>query len=310
MFQFIVGVVLATCQFAVAQQKISGISFVANRIYLQVPCPNGQSVKLYTDTGGGRVISWQAVQKMGIKPDTSFGKGGKPMHTVNLASYFRQKSLPVPVNTHYVLTSMPQGGLLGAGWFAGKVWYFDYKHHSLGIAPKVAWQKLDPTHIVKLGFQKNKANQPTTHFPRIPIVVDQDTIQVLFDSGATVHLTTQAQKKSGMKSQKMGASFITRSIFEKWRLKHPEWQVLSKGDVIYRQGKKVLEEDLIKVPQVIIGNQRVGPVWFATRKDSNFVRWMSQWMDQKIQGAIGGSCFQYFQTIIVDYQQEQAYFKK
>lgn len=37
---------------------------------------------------------------------------------------------------------------------------------------------------------------------------------------------------------------------------------------------------------------------------------MSQWMDKKIYGAIGGSAFKYFDSIILYYRNELAYFKK
>jgi len=37
---------------------------------------------------------------------------------------------------------------------------------------------------------------------------------------------------------------------------------------------------------------------------------MSQWMDKKLYGAIGGSAFQYFDSIILDYRKELAYFEK
>ena len=292
------------------QQKLPRITFDHHRIFLSVIGAQNQPIKFYTDTGGGRVMAQSAVRKMGIIPDTTFVERGKTVQMVDLAPYFQKQGLPAPVAPHMAVTefSGESEGLLGSSWFADKVWNFDYQNKTLAIVQKIKWSKAMTKHTVNLGFQKDKAGQKTTHFPRIPMVVEGDTLQVLFDTGAMANLNQEAQKQFGCKA--IGASFITRSIFNRWRQKHPKWQVIEKGNVIFMHGKKRLEEDLIQVPKITIGGYEVGPVWFASRRDQNFTQWMSQWMDQKIVGAVGGSCFQYFQTIIVDYHQERAYFKK
>jgi len=292
------------------QQKLPGVTFDRHRIFLSVTGLQNQQIKFYTDTGGGRVMTQSAVKKMGVIPDTTFTQQGKTVQMVDLASYFQKLGLPAPVASHMALVEFPgeSEGLLGSSWFANKVWNFDYRNKTLAIVQKLAWPKVATKHQISLGFQKNKTGQKTTHFPRIPIVVEGDTLQVLLDTGAMTDLSQEAQKEFGCKA--IGASFITRSIFNRWRTKHPEWQVIEKGNVMFHSGKKRLEEDLIQIPKVTIGGYEVGPVWFASRRDQNFTQWMSQWMDQQIVGAVGGSCFQYFQTIIIDYNQEQAYFKK
>jgi hypothetical protein len=66
---------------------------------------------------------------------------------------------------------------------------------------------------------------------------------------------------------------------------------------------------MIEVPIVTVAGYQVGPVWFTARPDKQFDEWMSQWMDKKIHGALGGSIFQYFQ-ITVDYPNAMAYFEK
>ncbi|OJJ23043.1 hypothetical protein BKI52_01440 [marine bacterium AO1-C] len=294
----------------IQQQKLPGINFDNHRIFLAISGQQGQTIKFYTDTGGGRIMAQSAVQKMGIEPDTSFVQQGKTVQIVNLAPYFQKQGLPSPVASQMAVVdfSGESEGLLGASWFANKVWNFDYLNKTLSIVQKLEWPKVMTKHQINLGFQKDKNGQKTTHFPRIPIVIEGDTLQVLLDTGAMANLSNQAQKKLNHKV--IGASFIVRSIFNQWRQKHPEWLVIEKGNTIFHKGKKMLEEDLIQVPKVTIGGYEVGPVWFASRRDQNFSQWMSQWMDQKIVGAIGGSGFQYFQTIIVDYNQERAYFKK
>lgn len=291
------------------QQKLPGVTFSENRVFLWVPVQGEQRLKFYTDTGGGRILAQSAVQKMNLTPDTSFMERGKNVQIVSLAKYFKNLALPAPVAPHMAVGDMPmeEDGMLGSSWFANKVWNFDYVNKTLSLVNKIEWGATTK-HQVKLGFQKNKQGQKTTHFPRIPIIVEGDTLQMLFDTGAMAHLSSEAQKTLGKKA--IGASFIVQSIFNKWTQKHPEWQVMKKGDVIWRNGRKLLEADMIQVPKVTIAGHTVGPVWFASRKEANFTQWMSKWMDRTIVGAIGGSCFQYFKTLVVDYNQERAYFER
>ena len=62
---------------------------------------------------------------------------------------------------------------------------------------------------------------------------------------------------------------------------------------------------MIRVPQVKIAGNVVGPVWFTRRDDHNFHQYMSSMMDRQIDGALGGSALKYLR-IIVDYPNEQA----
>ena len=72
-----------------------------------------------------------------------------------------------------------------------------------------------------------------------------------------------------------------RSIFDRWR--QSGWRVVPKGEAY--------GNDLIEVPSVGLAGFDIGPVWFARRPDGNFTRWMSQWIDRQIVGAIGGNVF-------------------
>lgn len=63
------------------------------------------------------------------------------------------------------------------------------------------------------------------------------------------------------------------------------------------------------VPEVTIAGYTVGPVWFTYRPNYDFHEYMAQWLDQKVEGALGGSLFQYFK-IIVDYPKERVIFER
>jgi hypothetical protein len=49
-------------------------------------------------------------------------------------------------------------------------------------------------------------------------------------------------------------------------------------------------------------------VWFTIRPDRAFTQFMSQWMDQPVVGALGGSALQYFR-VIADYPNARATFE-
>ena len=64
---------------------------------------------------------------------------------------------------------------------------------------------------------------------------------------------------------------------------------------------------MIEVPEVSIAGFRVGPVWFTERPDPNFHQYMSQWMDRRVDGALGGNALRFFR-VTVDYPVAVAHF--
>jgi len=66
---------------------------------------------------------------------------------------------------------------------------------------------------------------------------------------------------------------------------------------------------LIQVANVRVAGHDTGPAWFATRPDGNFHNYMSQWMDKRVEGALGGSALQSFR-ITVDYPGGAATFER
>ncbi len=73
-------------------------------------------------------------------------------------------------------------------------------------------------------------------------------------------------------------------------------------DIIPEKVRPALENRglLIDVPALSLGGHTIGPVWFTRRADTNFHDYISQWMDRRVDGALGGSALRYF-TITLDY---------
>ena len=289
--------------------ELLNIEYIDDIVYFYYITEKNDTITFFTDTGGGRIIFGDAFDKLNIKSKkVPFLKvQGHKIESTKLTDAFKLKGYPLPISKHFVergekpeITSEIDG-ILGATWFANKCWEFDYQNKKLYVHKKYNWNNVSENKIIKLGFQKNIFRSKTTHFPRLPIIVEKDTIQMLFDTGASSFLSNNAKQIFGNKKS-VATSFMVARIFDKWHKNHPDWKYIEKGD-------KTGNEDMIKVPKITIGNKEVGPVWFTRRENKNFDKWMSKWMDKKIEGAIGGSCFKYFHKIIIDYNTEKAYFE-
>lgn len=66
---------------------------------------------------------------------------------------------------------------------------------------------------------------------------------------------------------------------------------------------------MIEVPEISVAGYTVGPVWFTRRPDKNFHEYMSQWMDKRVEGALGGNALYHFR-ITIDYPRAVAVFEK
>jgi hypothetical protein len=134
------------------------------------------------------------------------------------------------------------------------------------------------------------------------VAIDGDSLDLLFDTGATITLSDSALAALGDRGPPArGTSFITQSVFTRWRQWHPDWRVIERAD-------RVLDMPMILVPEVTIAGHTVGPAWFTMRPDRNFHQYMSQWMDRRIDGALGGSVLRYFR-VTLDYPGAAAMFE-
>jgi hypothetical protein len=183
------------------------------------------------------------------------------------------------------------------------VWTFDYPGRALWLRAPGDLPAVAPEHRAALGFRVNRSGARTMHFPRIRVSVDGDSLDLLFDTGATTMLTDSALSAIGDAGPVIrGTSFITRSVADRWRAAHPGWRVIERAE--QRSGAMMIE-----VPVVEVGGYRVGPVWFTARPDANFHQYMSQWMDRRVDGALGGSALR-FLRVTVDYPHAVALFEK
>lgn len=290
-----------------------------HRFYVEPVTPEGVKLNFFTDTGGGLFIFSDVVERLKIPVERSEGDGGRPMTTVMLPKFKEGVGIPAPLGSRERLFIMPHGerqwmsqdwsGMLGQQWFAGRVWTFDYPNRRLLLHPTPdahaagAGKAEHAEHRVALGFKTKATGERALDFPRIPITVEGETLDLLFDTGATTRLTEAAlaSLKDGSAAVR-ATSFITTTVFEKWRKQHPQWRVVE-------QAEMGSNEAMIEVPKVTVGGYTVGPVWFTRRADKNFHEYMTQFMDKRIEGALGGNALRHFR-VRVDYPRAVAVFEK
>ena len=276
-----------------------------HRFFIDAQAPSGQVLHLFTDTGGGMNLTTTGADKLGIAYEAKPGEqlaGTTPWPRYAGAGVLPPKSAPDA--TLPILSPQPGltfDGMLGAPWFGGRTWEWDYRAGTLRLLPDGALPKADPAHVVKLGFQRDDEGKHTTHFPRIAARIDGEELQFLFDTGATFRLDAAAAERLGDASvRERAGNFITMEVMQRWRERHPDWPTIDKGDAGMA---------MIQVPAVEVAGYRTGPAWFSARPDRAFHEFMAQWMDMPVDGALGGEAFRDFR-ITVDYPAETAVFEQ
>lgn len=263
---------------------------------------NGQQVRFYTDTGGGFNAIKRSVASQ-IEPATL----GHDSETIEWPIF--QTGMGIPSNPVFRDGQLQvvddsqlghrQDGFLGGRWFANRIWEFDYPRSQLLLHESLPPYIDETWSSVPLGFQVDEKGQRTMHFARLPIDIDGIVVQVLFDTGARIEITEESSRTFGRQvGQWIGGSFMCAEVFDLLRSEHPEWRYIERGDLV--SGK---EFAMIEVEEIMIAGISAGPVWFARRPDYAFKSYMTQFMDQEICGAIGGSGLRYFRSII-DYSDE------
>lgn len=286
--------------------------FAGGRVIVHVVTAAGDTLRFFTDTGGGTAMIYpHAVARLGLVVD-SVEADGERTAVVDFPPLPPGSAFPLPGGyfAGRLLVFPPQptihggeDGMLGRVWFADRVWTFDHPAGRLLLRAPGDVPAADPAHVVPLGFRVDGRGERTMHFPRIRVEVDGDSLDLLYDSGATLALTDSAHAALADGGPAIrGTSFITASVFDRWRDRHPDWRVVEGAE----RGTGM---SIIQVPRVSIAGWEVGPVWFTRRPDRAFHEYMSQWMDRRVEGALGGSALAYFR-VTVDYPGAVAVFER
>ncbi|NUP06405.1 MAG: hypothetical protein HOW73_10140 [Polyangiaceae bacterium] len=287
---------------------------IADRFYVEPTTVDGNSLRLFTDTGGGLMLTKAAATRLGLETSTIEADEG-PTEAAFLPNFEWDSWIPkvevfdgrLPIVEESPLTKTidpEMDGMLGQAWFKDRVWTFDYENGELWLRASGDLPKHDPSQRAFLGFPKNAEGKRATNYPRIEVQIDGAKVDLLFDTGATVKLSPAAVAAMGDGGPPVRAtSFIAATTFDQWKQKHPDWRIIENADV------NADGAPMIQVPAVTVAGQAVGPVWFTRRSDKDFHEWMSQWTDKRIDGALGGNALRFFR-ISIDYPRAMAVFER
>ncbi len=309
---------LAACQTPPDMVRVMPALFEEHRVYVRPITDHGDTLVFYTDTGGGTNMLYAPVAASLNLPQTAAPWGADTVMTSEWPTWITDASIPatsdttgpfgrrlmiVPFEgTAAVLQDSGDAGFLGRLWFADRVWTFDYPARQLSLRPPGNHPEHESDQRITLGFQVDSAGRRTWHFPRIRVTVLADTLDLLFDTGATMLLTDSARAEIGDdRPARRAASFISAVVFDGWRKDHPTWHVVENATSF---GAAIIE-----VPAVDIAGHLVGPVWFERRPARTFERNMSRMMDRQIVGALGGNALGFFR-VTIDYPNAVAIFQR
>ena len=295
------------------------------RIYLKMATASGDTVLGYCDSGGGFTaiypdvvdkLQLQAAVQQTMVDSTAYSsipfaavvkdKDIAPTVTDPSTPFITTPSFTVPSKAMmqgeigFVRKFIPHDAFLGQFFFLGKAWTFDYIHQQVWVNTPLSLADSAAPGVEKLGFKKNAEGKKTNGHPSMTIVVEGETIDVLFDIGASLILSPNGKQALNTTESSAGGSFIARSIGDKWHTQHPDWTYVEKAEL---NGMP-----MIRVPLLTIVGRKIGPVWFSMRPDAVWSQMMIHSMDKVVKGAIGGSAFKYLK-VTIDYNNELVKFE-
>lgn len=252
--------------------------FDGQRFLVRVRLPDATIVRLLADTGGGYVVDPTRVVSL---PKLDLGDGNEGVRLPIDPPMPAGRDIAVLHPAHH-----GADGIVNAWWFTGRTWSFDYRTGKL--------QTLDAqlSTGAPLGFARTTNGDLGSAFPRVQVRIEDQSIDLLLDTGATIELSAFGLAALGPPRIR-ASSFIVESQFDRWRTEHPDWVVIEGASTIGNS-------PLIQVPQLTFADTTVGPVWFERRPDRAFHQRMSQWMDQRIHGALGATAYAN-RELVVDY---------
>jgi hypothetical protein len=261
---------------------------------------DGTTMKLWLDTDGGGFIFSESVAKwkLPIVPDPN----GKPTRWTRLPAFAPEASIPAPAGRDGRLVVFTRDaaarrdpilmgfdGQLGASWFQGRRWTFDYPGRRVLLrGPLTAEDGMR----VRVAFPHDASGSRVDggEYPNVVVTVDGAPHAMAFDVAATVALTAAARKRFSDGAPGVRAtSFVKRSVLAAWRAKHPDWPVFE--NVSVTPGIAA-----IRVPSVRLEAINLGPVWFTTRPGDD----VFDGPDASLDGKLGAPAF-FDHAVTLDY---------
>ena len=288
------------------------------RFYVKIATTKGDTLLGFSDTGGGfTAVFPQAVEKYNLDNLLkTVSLGNQSMQYIPFSDLVADKRIP-PIATNLnlplkesifmvpdlkilgedgamFLKSIPQDAFLGQHFFMGKAWTFDYPNQKIWVNTPIDRNNPANKNVQVAGFKKDAQGNKLFGHPSMKVIIDGDTLDMLFDTGASFILTDSARAQLNSLKTSLAGSFIARSVYNKWISNHPLWKIYKNAD---------MNTNIIEVPTITIGEYTVGPVLFSVRPDEAWSKNMISSMDKVVKGALGGSALKYFK-VKIDYNND------
>lgn len=277
-----------------------------DRFFLEAKTASGADLRLFLDSAGGLFLTRKAADRLQL-PVKPLKTPEGDINTTELPRFYdaripRPTQLAFPVLDDEIMERAD--GMLGAPWFAGRAFTFDYAGKRLWLRSPGDLPAVPAAHRIPLGLRRDEDGSAASPYGRITVQIDGAPMEMLFDTGATITLTDAAKQSLGGAASERATSFVVESVFERWRKAHPDWRVVDGAD-------RMLEgAPMIEVPKVTLAGHDIGPVWFTRRPDKNFHEHMARMMDKPPDGAIGGSALRHFARVTADWANAAVVFEK
>lgn len=285
-------------------------SLRGGRFFLDVPLARGGTVSALLSTAGVLYGVEPLAMRLGVTRAVGSGRRMAALRAP-WATLFGAQGLPAPGAGPAELVFMAADGqdaalldgaelVLGAPWFAQRCWAWDGRAGTLALLP--AGSRPAGAASAPLGFARNSAGQPSSHFARMTVQVAGETLALLFDTGSAVPLapaslaSLQAQGDSGPAVR--AVCRISASVASRWRQVHPDWPWL---DAV----ASAEQPALIRVPGLSLAGVSRGPLWFAVMPDATLDD-LSTLTEQALQGTLGASALSHWR-LTLDYRTATVY---
>jgi len=252
---------------------------------------DGATMKLWLDTDGSGFLFSDSVTrwKLPLVPDPN----GKPTRWARLPEFAPDASIPSPAGRDGRLIVFTRDaaarndpilngfdGQLGASWFQGGRWTFDYPARRVLLrGPLTA---TDGTRVrVAFPHDASGGRIDGGEYPNVLVAIDGVQHAMSLDIAATVALNAIARRRFADEQPAVRAtSFVKRAVVAAWRAKHPDWTFFE--NISVTPGIAA-----IRVPAVHIEAINLGPVWFTTRPDDD----VFDGPDAALDGKLGANAY-------------------
>ena len=305
------------------ETRVIPTRYVADRFIATPVLPRGDTASIFLDTGSSTFLMEPFLPWLEVSlADSVTNARGAKVPTAPFPTFRSDRSLPpllpspllgtrivvqrvdIHAQNNFLAWIAPSTqGQLGSDWFDGRIWTFDYPGRRLLLhssTPSGSGRE------VPLYFNTDSAGRRAGHTAYIDVVVDGDTLTMIFDTGASIWLSAPALDKirDGGPAER-STTHVWEWQFEKWRARQTDWPVIEKAS-LYR------DITLIRVPGVSVAGYPLGPAWLSvwpgTAQPPSPAPNAPAWV-KRFAGTLGGSLLRNF-VVTVDYPRGIARFTK